>query len=85
MCIVPPKQSTCPRCAASFECGVDDGSCWCASVTVDATTRASFSQFYRGCLCPACLRELEDSRPGQPSVRAFLASQLRRKYGRRSD
>jgi hypothetical protein len=44
----------CSRCAAPFQCGMDDaGGCWCALLpklpapVLDAT---------QGCLCEACLR-----------------------------
>ena len=77
-----PSPAACPRCSASFECGVDDGACWCSEVVLNDITRASFAEFYKGCLCRDCLTALED-RPAAPSVRAFLASQLKRKYGRR--
>ena len=73
----------CPRCSDVFECGVGAGSCWCADIGVNDVTRTSLAQFYDGCLCAACLRSLEDGRPQVPTVRAFLAGQLKLKRGRR--
>jgi Cysteine-rich CWC len=71
--------SVCPRCSTPFDCGIATGACWCAAVTVNDTTRAAFAQYYEGCLCPDCLGSLESARPAQPSVRAFLAGQLKRR------
>jgi hypothetical protein len=74
-----PSAVVCPRCATPFECGVDTKSCWCREVTLSDTTRAAFAQYYEGCLCRDCLTALEAERPQPPTVRAFLASQLKRK------
>ena len=74
-----PSPVVCPRCSAPFECGVDTNSCWCREVTLPGATRAAFAQYYEGCLCRDCLTELEKDRPAVPSVRTFLAAQLRRK------
>ncbi|MGH2944422.1 MAG: cysteine-rich CWC family protein [Solirubrobacteraceae bacterium] len=71
--------SVCPRCSTSFDCGIDTGACWCADITVNDTTRAALAQYYEGCLCPDCLGSLESGRPERPTVRAFLAGQLRRR------
>ncbi|MDP1850782.1 MAG: cysteine-rich CWC family protein [Solirubrobacteraceae bacterium] len=73
--------AACPRCATPFECGIDTGDCWCREVTLDPATRAAFAEYYEGCLCRDCLTAMED-RPATPSVRQFLAAQLRRKLGR---
>jgi hypothetical protein len=55
----PPQTARCPRCDAAFGCGVDTGACWCAGVTLSGERRARLAAGYDGCLCPACLRELE--------------------------
>ncbi len=72
----------CPRCNGPFGCDVESGDCWCGRIEIDARTRAAFAQYYDGCLCRGCLQSLEDERPQVPSVRAFLASQLKRKWRR---
>jgi hypothetical protein len=69
----------CPRCTAPFECGIDTGKCWCSDVKLTNKTRTAFKQYYEGCLCQDCLKALEEDKPTPPSVRAFLASQLKRK------
>jgi hypothetical protein len=69
----------CPRCSTPFECGVDTRSCWCNDVEVKGSTRDALAQYYDGCLCRDCLEAIEADRPAVPSVRAFLASQLKRK------
>jgi hypothetical protein len=71
--------SVCPRCSREFGCGIDSGACWCADVTTNGTTRAAVAGFYNGCLCRDCLQSMEDARPPVPTVRAFLASQLKRR------
>ena len=76
---VPAAPAVCPRCRATFGCGVDTGGCWCRDVQLDAVTRDAFAQYYEGCLCPDCLNALSEARPAVPSVRAFLTAQLRRK------
>ena len=74
-----PSPVVCPRCSAPFECGVDTKRCWCRDVALSDATRAAFAEYYEGCLCRDCLTELEKDRPHAPSVRQFLAAQLRRK------
>ena len=71
----------CPRCKEPFGCGIETGACWCTRIEIDARTRAAFAQYYDGCLCLECLHTLEGARPARPSVRAFLAAQLRRRRG----
>lgn len=69
----------CPRCSTPFECSADTGGCWCNEVPLSPKTRAAFAEFFDGCLCRDCLTQLEQDRPPVPTVRAFLASQLKRK------
>jgi hypothetical protein len=71
--------SVCPRCSREVHCGIDTGACWCADVTANDSTRAAMAQYYDGCLCRDCLQSMENARPQVPSVRAFLASQLKRR------
>ena len=71
--------AVCPRCQTPFECGVQTGACWCKDVDLSDKTRKAFATFYDGCLCSDCLTMLDKARPEVPSVRAFLASQLRRR------
>jgi hypothetical protein len=68
----------CPRCSVGFQCGVQTGGCWCAGVMVDDRVRGDMARFYDGCLCPECLRAIEDARPPTPNVWAFLRKNLRR-------
>ena len=42
------------------------------------STRAALAEYYNGCLCRECLRRSRTTAAG-PDVRAFLASQLKRK------
>jgi hypothetical protein len=75
-----PKSDTvlCPRCSAGFECGIQTGDCWCADVMLDDVIRADMALFYDGCLCPTCLRAIEDARPPTPNVWEFMRRNLRR-------
>jgi hypothetical protein len=74
--------TVCPRCSNEFGCGIASGACWCADVSLSDTTRTAFAQYYEGCLCSDCLTALEAGRPEVPTVRTFLASQLKRKRRR---
>lgn len=76
--------SACPRCSQEFDCGIATGACWCADVDISTTTRSALAQFYDGCLCRECLESINADRPQAPTVRAFLASQLRRKRDRKA-
>lgn len=46
---------TCEACGASFGCGVNEGSCWCSSVSLTPADLAALRERYSSCLCPACL------------------------------
>jgi hypothetical protein len=49
----------CPRCGASFHCGMGDAApCACAGVVLDAAAQAGLRERYVGCLCLDCLRTL---------------------------
>ena len=80
----PPEQAPtgdtvlCPRCSAGFQCCVRTGGCWCAGVMLDDRVRGDMARFYDGCLCPECLRAIEDVRPPTPNVWEFLRKNLRR-------
>ncbi len=74
--------ASCPRCSTPFECGVATGACWCAGVDVKPPVRVALSEYYSGCLCRECLESIEAERPRAPTVRAFLASQLKRGRGK---
>ena len=45
---------------------------------LDDVVRADMARFYEGCLCPTCLRSIEDARPPTPNVWAFLRKNLKR-------
>lgn len=68
----------CPRCSSAFDCGRQTAGCWCANVMLDDRTRGDIARFYQGCLCPECLRAIEDARPPRPNVWAFLRTNLKR-------
>lgn len=77
--ISPNDTVLCPRCSNGFECGVRAERCWCADVTLDTRVRGDLVRFYDGCLCPDCLRTIEDARPPRGSVWRFLLENWRRK------
>ncbi len=54
----PPATDRCPRCDASFGCGVWSGDCWCSQLELSRELQTQLAADYDGCLCPACLREL---------------------------
>ncbi|MGH2900058.1 MAG: cysteine-rich CWC family protein [Solirubrobacteraceae bacterium] len=80
---MPTTSAVCPRCSGPLRCGIDSGLCWCAEVTVSDARRAAFAKYYDGCLCRGCLEALDEDHPQAPTVRAFLAGQLRRRPGRK--
>jgi hypothetical protein len=53
-----PGSDRCPRCDATFGCGIGTGSCWCRDVHLTVELRDRLAEQYDGCLCPACLQEL---------------------------
>ena len=63
---------TCPRCGAAFHCGARDATpCPCAGVTLDAATLRALRERHAGCLCLACLLELQAAAAtAHPSVEA---------------
>jgi hypothetical protein len=46
---------------------------------VDDVVRGDMARFYDGCLCPTCLRSIEDARPPTPNVWEFLRKNLKRR------
>ena len=55
----PGVSDSCPRCGASFHCGVNDvAPCACTAIALDAATLAALRQRYDSCLCIACLQAL---------------------------
>jgi hypothetical protein len=64
--------ASCPRCGGNFHCGVADTSmlCACKTVALDVRTLAALRERYAGCLCVACLREIQlgESRPDVPKA-----------------
>ena len=62
----------CPRCGGDFHCGAADLTvpCACKAVALDARTLAALRARYEGCLCVACLREIQrgDSRAEAPNA-----------------
>mgnify|MGYP003433725510 FL=1 len=51
----------CPRCGGDFHCGAANpgAPCTCKAVALDAPTLAALRERYTGCLCVACLREIQ--------------------------
>ena len=57
--------NTCPRCGASFTCGMQAGesACWCAAFPAAfAVPEAGALPADAGCYCPRCLAELIEDR-----------------------
>jgi hypothetical protein len=46
---------------------------------LDDVIRADMARFYDGCLCPTCLRAIEDARPPTPNVWEFMRRNLKRR------
>jgi hypothetical protein len=51
----------CPRCGKHFECRHNQfAECHCTSVVLDAQQLEYIGQNYDGCLCHACLLDMQD-------------------------
>lgn len=59
----PPRR--CPRCGGAFHCGADDPQpCACTSLTLPPALLAGLRERFEGCLCMACLTQLQaEARP----------------------
>ena len=64
------EPDTCPRCGESFRCGMHDTApCPCTTVRLEAPVLARLRERHVGCLCLACLRELQNEKAGAVSDR----------------
>ena len=54
-----PDNTACPRCGGAFRCGAGDPSCACFGLQIGPALRAQLAADFRGCLCVACLAELQ--------------------------
>ena len=55
------RRKTCELCGEEFQCGADEGDCWCGSVFVDPDRLRWLSTVASDCVCPKCLTA-EDER-----------------------
>ena len=78
----PAETVLCPRCNEGLECRARTGDCWCNDVMLDGDVRREMAGIYKGCLCPACLRWIEDAHPARQNVREFLGKDLERNRAR---
>ena len=59
---------TCPRCGKAFHCGVADAApCPCVGLTLAPALTAALRAQFDGCLCLACLAELQARSLAGPS------------------
>jgi hypothetical protein len=51
----------CPGCGGDFRCGASDRStpCVCKTIALDAHALTALRERYTGCLCLACLRDIQ--------------------------
>lgn len=55
-----PPNERCARCGGDFRCGLnDEGPCACTSLVLPPQLLAQLQQQFTGCLCLACLRQLQ--------------------------
>ncbi|WP_280152893.1 cysteine-rich CWC family protein [Piscinibacter sp. XHJ-5] len=56
---------TCARCGAPFRCGMNDAApCACTGVRLDERVLARLRERYVGCLCLACLCDVQKEKAG---------------------
>lgn len=52
--------TACPRCGGGFHCGVQDSTpCPCTTLNLDPALIKALEARFLGCLCIACLAELQ--------------------------
>jgi hypothetical protein len=57
-------ESRCPRCGGRFHCGASDAPpCACTTLDLGAARLAHLRERYDGCLCLACLAQLQRETP----------------------
>ena len=57
-------EGRCPRCGGAFHCGVNDPQpCACTGLRLEVALLAQLRQRYEGCLCLACLAQLQAAAP----------------------
>ena len=61
------RTKVCELCGTSFECGADDGDCWCGAVTVEPERLRWLSTVAKDCVCYRCLTGAQDRSPGEGS------------------
>lgn len=58
-----PMKKVCPRCGNTFECQQDNiSSCFCNSTHLAPHTREYLKRNYTDCLCPDCLKAIDEER-----------------------
>lgn len=64
-----PDNAACPRCGGPFRCGASDPTCACFDLKLTEDMRRRLSAQYAGCLCVACLLELQAAMLREPPPR----------------
>ncbi|MES2384361.1 MAG: cysteine-rich CWC family protein [Pseudomonadota bacterium] len=70
-----PANSSCPRCGASFRCGLvgGDSACWCVKLPhimpVPSASPSTTGAPGASCFCPACLQQITDDRQNTSPAR----------------
>lgn len=49
------RTKVCELCGTPFECGADEGDCWCGGVVVEPERLRWLSTIARDCVCRRCL------------------------------
>jgi|688.fasta_scaffold2319781_2 hypothetical protein len=53
------RQLKCQRCGKEFNCGSNDGKCWCFEISY---VRFDTTEKYSDCLCKECLIDIHNER-----------------------
>lgn len=65
-----PPTGRCPRCGGAFHCGVNDPQpCACTTLTLPPALLAGLRERFDGCLCLACLAQLQAEAQQAPAQR----------------
>jgi hypothetical protein len=54
------RTKVCELCGTPFECGADEGDCWCGGVVVEPERLRWLSTIARDCVCRRCLTGPQD-------------------------
>ena len=65
-------QKKCSKCQTVFHCQNDARGCWCEELQLSEITLANLKAGYENCLCPTCLKEIEQKQVINEDITATI-------------